>query len=68
MGSEANIKHLLIKARFEEAKQKELAMVTLNDDQRRSGGQRDVASHLTITNDGILVTSLGGLRIVLIME
>ena len=68
MGSEANIKQLLIKARFDEAKYKELAMVTLNDSYRRSGGQRDVVSNLTITNDGILVTSLGGLRIVLIME
>ena len=33
-----------MKARFEEAKQKELAMVTSNNSQRRSGGQRDAVT------------------------
>ena len=35
---------LLRKAAFKEAKQKELAMVTPNNSQRISGGQRDVAT------------------------
>ena len=42
VGSEGNMEQLLMKARFKEAKQKELAMVTCNNSQRRSGGQRDV--------------------------
>ena len=43
VGSESNMEQLLMKARFEEAKRKELAMVASNNSQRRSGGQRDVA-------------------------
>ena len=38
------MEQLLMKARFEEAKQKELAMVTSNNSQRRSGGQRDAVT------------------------
>ena len=51
VGSEGNMEQLLMKARFEEAKQKELARVTPgysrvtpNNSQRRFGGQRDVAT------------------------
>ena len=44
VGSEGNMEQLLMKARFEEAKEKELAMVTSNNSQRRSGGQRDAVT------------------------
>ena len=51
VGSEGNMEQLLMKARFKEAKQKELARVTPgysrvtpNNSQRRFGGQRDVAT------------------------
>ena len=53
VGSEGNMEQLLMKARFEEAKQKELARVTPgysrvtpNNSQRKFG-----CSHLIITND-----------------
>ena len=44
VGNEGNMEQLLMKARFEEAKQKELARVAPSDNhgnQRRTGGQKD---------------------------
>ena len=44
VGSEGSMEQLLMKARFEEAKWKELARVTPNNSQKRPGGQREAAT------------------------
>ena len=76
VGSEGNMEQLLMKAQFEEAKQKELPIVTSNNSQRRSGGQRDVvipqlqmtSASIVQHHQRILIRSLEELnRVVLIV-
>ena len=64
VGSEGNMEQLLMKARFEEAKQKELtrvtpgySRVTPKNSQRRFGGQRDVATSRSQTTGASTTSS-----------